>query len=144
MHHYTTIRELDENLKTIVEYEVYKTHKNVQGLEDLDNAIKKIIVRNYSNEDAVDTWVLQKGTECFQLAKIGRKYRDVPLDTPRHAKIEGFLPYTTYAQETSSSSIEGGLKGPMSHDPGQLYVKLRYMDTDNRTNKALLRQIESI
>ena len=108
------------------------------------NAIKKIIVRNYSNEDAVDTWVLQKGTECFHLAKIGRKYRDVPLDPPRHAKIEGFLPYTWYAQETSSSSIEGGLKGPMAHDPSRLYVKLRYMDTDNRTKKALVHQIESI
>ena len=130
-------------MDTIMEYEVYKTHKNVQGLEDLDNAIKKIIVRNYSNEDVVDTWVLQKGTECFQLAKIGRKYRDVPLDPPRHAKIEGFLPYS-WDQENLISSIEGGLKGPMSHDPGQLYVKLRYMDTDNRTNKALLRQIESI
>ena len=101
MHRYTTIKELDENLKTIVEYEVYKTHKNVQGLEDLDNAIKKIIVRNYSNEDVVDTWVLQKGTECFHLAKIGRKYRDVPLDPPRHAKIEGFLPFCPFSQEDS-------------------------------------------
>ena len=129
-----------------IEYEVYKEYKNksVEGLEDLDNPIRKIIVRNYSGENVVGTWVLKKGTECFHLATIGRKYRDVPLNPPRHAKIEGFLPFCQFTQESSSSEIEGGLKGRMAHDPNELYVKLRYMDTDNRTNKALLRQIESI